>query len=259
MFAKIKDLSLIRLVIMTMTIAIIKLILHYINFEPFSFGLSTLFTSALMGTIFLLGFILAGVLTDYKESERIPTEMLACLSSMWMEARVLLDKAEPEEYEIVRQKLLLFLKIFREDFLIRRLDGIFMYLDSFSEVFAKLDHKVPPPFMAKFRTDHQNLGKLLSRIKTIRDTSFSIYGYVILRVVIAFFIFALLLAKIDPFVEGLFFLCFFSFVLIGVFTLIRDMDNPFEYSRPTMGKDEVSFEEITVLEARITGERSRIK
>jgi len=236
--------------LVTVALGIAKIVIHYFHFEPFSFGLSTLFAGALTGTIFLLGFILAGVLSDYKESERIPSEMVAALSSLWLEARIVARKGDHTIPELLRQRILKFIDVFRDEFLFQRRDSVFNVLDSFWEIFAALDTAVPPPLMARMQADHNNLRRLLSRIKTIRDTSFSEYGYLVLKVVIAFFVLAMLLLDIDPFGEGLFFLCFFSFVLIGVFRLIRDMDNPFEYGE-VVGKDEVSFEELLAFREQV--------
>ena len=74
--------------VITTSLGIAKLALYWLHFEPFSFGLSTLFAGSLTGTIFLLGFILAGVLTDYKESERMPSELITAISSIWQEAKI---------------------------------------------------------------------------------------------------------------------------------------------------------------------------
>ncbi len=45
--------------------------------------LNALFTSLVAGTIFLIGFLISGVLTDYKESEKLPSELAATLKSLF--------------------------------------------------------------------------------------------------------------------------------------------------------------------------------
>ena len=57
--------------------AIIKVTFHLMGWEVIPKELTTFFPSILTGIIFILGFLLAGVVTDYKESERIPNEIAA--------------------------------------------------------------------------------------------------------------------------------------------------------------------------------------
>ena len=48
--------------------------------------LNALFTSLVAGTIFLIGFLITGVLSDYKESEKIPSDLTASLKSLFDDA-----------------------------------------------------------------------------------------------------------------------------------------------------------------------------
>ena len=45
-------------------------------------SISPLFTSVLAGGVFVLGLIVAGTLSDYKESERVPAELTAALTNI---------------------------------------------------------------------------------------------------------------------------------------------------------------------------------
>lgn len=61
-------------------IIVLKFILHCLRWEILS--LNPLFTSIVAATTFLLGFLITGVLTDYKESEKIPGEIAATLAAI---------------------------------------------------------------------------------------------------------------------------------------------------------------------------------
>jgi hypothetical protein len=61
-------------------VTILKFLSHKFGFEIME--LNALFTSLVAGTIFLIGFLIAGVLSDYKESEKIPSELSASLKSL---------------------------------------------------------------------------------------------------------------------------------------------------------------------------------
>ena len=58
----------------------LKLLLHRLGWELLS--VSQLFSAMVASTVFLLGFLLSGVLTDFKESERIPAEIATALESL---------------------------------------------------------------------------------------------------------------------------------------------------------------------------------
>lgn len=61
-------------------VIILKLIAHWFGWEIIS--LNPLFSGILAGNVFLMGFLLTGVLTDYKESERLPGELAASIESI---------------------------------------------------------------------------------------------------------------------------------------------------------------------------------
>lgn len=61
-------------------IVLAKLGIHYVGFEYLS--LSSLFTALISANIFLIGFLLTGVLSDYKESEKLPGDLAASIEAI---------------------------------------------------------------------------------------------------------------------------------------------------------------------------------
>ncbi|MBK6817228.1 MAG: hypothetical protein IPG82_17655 [Saprospiraceae bacterium] len=61
-------------------IAILKTSSHLMGYEVLQ--LNALFTSLVAGTIFLIGFLISGVLSDYKKSEKLPTELVCSLIAL---------------------------------------------------------------------------------------------------------------------------------------------------------------------------------
>lgn len=221
-------------------IGLIKTGFHYIGWEPLPSSMMPFLTGILTGIIFFIGFILAGVITDFKESEKIPGEMAASLYSIWREAENC-GKEHPELVDGLKKKLAEFFELFKFEFLIKRRDRVFDIVDSFSEEFVLMDHEVDPPLMARLRAEQTMLWKLLARIKVIRDTSFSKSGYLAIRAITILFVFALVLLKTEPFIEGIFFVCMYSFILFSMIVLIQDMDDPFEYTEGEEIVDEIDF------------------
>ncbi|MEI8345762.1 MAG: hypothetical protein WCG06_06795 [Candidatus Omnitrophota bacterium] len=62
------------------SVIVLKIILHGLGWEVLS--LNPLFTSIVAATTFLLGFLITGVLTDYKESEKIPGDLAASFETL---------------------------------------------------------------------------------------------------------------------------------------------------------------------------------
>ena len=69
-------------------VAVIKFLAHKYGYEPME--LNALFTSLVAGTIFLLGFLISGVLSDYKESEKLPSELAASIKTLYDDAYTIL-------------------------------------------------------------------------------------------------------------------------------------------------------------------------
>jgi hypothetical protein len=57
-----------------------KLVIHLLDADFIT--LTTLFGSVVAANVFLLGFLLAGTLSDYKESERLPGELASSIETI---------------------------------------------------------------------------------------------------------------------------------------------------------------------------------
>jgi len=54
---------------------LMKVVIYYFKLECIPANLSSMLPTVLTSIIFVLGFLLAGVITDFKESERIPNDI----------------------------------------------------------------------------------------------------------------------------------------------------------------------------------------
>ena len=72
--------------------AIARVIVNTLKNE--TIALNPLYTGLVAGTIFILGFLLAGVLADYKESEKLPGEMAASIEAIADECSIIYRKLE---------------------------------------------------------------------------------------------------------------------------------------------------------------------
>jgi hypothetical protein len=227
----------------TISCGLLKYGLHVMRWEPFSILIHPYFTTILTGTIFLLGFILAGVLADYKKSEAIPGKMVTSLYTIWQETEILDKTLVAPVAKCMQRKICNFIEVFKSEFLLQRKEEkTFEMLYSFSNDFASMDQSgVAPNFMARLRNEQTNLVDHLTTIKYIRDTSFMDSGYVIIKVILSVYSLMLILNKFEDFDSGVFFMCFCIFILWSIFAMILDMDDPFDYVDEKVKPDEVDF------------------
>lgn len=87
------------------------------------------------------------------------------------------------------------------------------------------------------KQEQSNLRRILIRIHTIRETSFVASGYLLADLITILLCIGLVLVKIEPFYESLFFVSVISYLMIFLLMLIRDLDNPFGYYEHTSSED----------------------
>jgi hypothetical protein len=221
----------------------IKVAVHFCGLERIS--INQLFSAMVASTIFLLGFLLNGVLTDFKESEKIPAELATCLQTLNLEIRAI--QVYHPEVQITAalaavtglgQSLLDWLKerITTEQMLVR-------HTQTHAEVVR---------VAVRFKGDASTLrGRLMqdlavilakiNRVQTIRDTTFVPLVYWMADIAAVLLFAGLVMARAESLPESVFFLAVISFIVILLLRLIDDIDNPFGLSDLDSAED-VSIE-----------------
>jgi branched-subunit amino acid transport protein AzlD len=242
-----------RVVPFVLLAALVKLGLDEQGWEPI--GLSPLYTGLLAATIFLLGFLLAGVLADYKESEKLPGELTASLETIADECEILYQdkKAAPAldclHYlrEVAASVLGWLYSSEPSSPPLERIAG----LNGFFLAFEPLTQ---PNFIVRLKQEQSALRRMLIRIDTIRNTSFVGAGYTIAQMAAALIVIGLLFVDINPGHDAIFILCIITFLLVYIIVLIKDLDDPYQYNanRSEAGAAEVSLKPIEELEHRLS-------
>jgi hypothetical protein len=187
-----------------------------------------LFPALVASEVFLLGFLLNGVLMDYKEGEKIPGELAAALECLATEARSVRE-LHPEA-EVMGPLALL--ASFSEDLLAWMNDGglvtrLLNRLDELQLLIERLGVWNAAPLQARLLLELANIRRVVVRIEVIRETTFvpTVYGMAYIGT--GLLTGGLLFTEIEPFGESLFFIGVISFLLIKLLLLIADLDNPF--------------------------------
>jgi hypothetical protein len=225
-------------------VALLKFLSHKFGFEIME--LNALFTSLVAGTIFLIGFLITGVISDYKESEKIPSELTVSLKS-------LLD----DTYTIYKGKnsatahqFLEFQKSFTNslmDWFYRkeRTKSMLAKISMMNDYFIELDKEgIQPAYIVKMKNEQNNIRKIILRIDTIRDTDFIGSAYAIVEAMGFLVALGLIVMKIEPFYLSLFLTLLVTFLISYMVFLIRDLDNPFDYSVKGESGTEISLKPL---------------
>jgi hypothetical protein len=221
-------------------IVILKLIFHVFKLEYIS--LNALFTSLIAATTFLIGFLITGVISDYKESEKLPGELATSLEVIYDEAYIL-HKNKPSQ--ITKDFLSYHKGLVQsiDDWFYRkeRTKAFYRKLSGMNDHFAQMEPLTQAAFIGRMKAEQNNVRRIITRIDTIRDTSFILSAYAILEALAFFLIVGLLVLKVEPFYEALFFTVIVSFLILYMIYLIKDLDNPFEYEKYGESGTEVSL------------------
>jgi hypothetical protein len=124
-------------------------------------------------------------------------------------------------------------------------------LHEMNNYFAQFEPLTQANFLTRMKNEQSNLRKMIIRVDNIRDLNFIQSAYAIVEVLVFFIVAGLLLMKLEPFYESLFFTGLVSFIILYMLFLIRDLDNPFDYSEHGENGTEVSLKPIHDLTNRI--------
>jgi len=212
----------------TGALLVVRLVFDYLNYDVLS--LTNLITAFISGAIFTIAIIFAGVLTDFKESEKIPGEIATSVRTIYSDL-TLIHVQEKEIVPRMQGKVCSLLVTINTNFRNNtwNLKEMDQAIDSFVEEISRLvDMNVPPQYTVKLKNEIGAIDRLSHRVKTIAETSFIPAAYAISELAAACVIILLFFVKLDPLYEGLALFTVLCMLLTALLLLIKDMDNPFE-------------------------------
>jgi len=217
----------------TMTLLVVRLILDFLNFDILS--VTNLITAFIGGAIFTIAIIFTGTMTDYKESEKIPGEIVTSIRSFYSDL-ALIRIPDKMLVQGMQEKTATLLRCINRNFRNNswNLEEIDNAIDTINDDISKLvDLNVPPNFLIKLKTEMTNIDRVSHRIKTIAGTSFIPAAYGIAELATAGVIILLFFVKLDLYYEGIILFTVLCMLMTALLLLIKDMDNPFDVGKKT--------------------------
>lgn len=227
----------------------VKVLMHLAGYELLV--VNQLFSAAVASTVFLLGFLLSGVLTDFKEAEKIPGRFAAELETLSLEIGAIPVFQPSAQVEQAQESVTVLGKL-----LVVWLCGncetekvLAAYRSTHADVVqAAVQYSGDVSTLrGRLMQSMSVILEMIYRVKVIRDTGFVPLVYWLANFSSTLLFGGLLLARANHWFDSLFFLAVISFVVLLILRLISDIDNPFGLGDP----DSAENVSIDVLERTV--------
>lgn len=181
--------------------------------------------------VFLTGFLLAGTLADYKEAEKIPGQVATTLEVI-EEILVLASSNRPAvDLPSSRRRLLALTDTIVDWFYGRKTSAVmFEALGDFNGVLQMLEQNGAGPYASRGVPQLANLRTNLSRADVIKRTSFLPPAYALLETVLALVVGLMLAARYKSLLAEFVLVPVLTLIYVYMLRLIRDVDDPFDYT-----------------------------
>lgn len=206
---------------------------------------SPLHASIVGGAIFIVGMMLTGTMSDYKESERLPTEIAASLESVFREGAYVKEQHPSFDLARLAETLAHVPHTLRDDLVhgtTHTVETVERLTDSFLEMDAL---GVPPNYIARLKQEQAQIVRNLMRVSYIQRISFLPSAYTLVETMLGLLIVLLLFTRIGtPLVDAVM-LGFIALIFLYIVRLLHVLDSPF---RPAgTGPDDVSLFQIDAI------------
>jgi predicted membrane chloride channel (bestrophin family) len=233
-----RALKLLKVLALVGAIGLAKLAVHRLGLELIQ--VNPLFTSLVASTVFLLGFLLNGVLSDFKESERLPGELATGLEVLSLEIQAIPAHNPRAAVEPQLTALAAFADALLA-WLLERLSTRELLVQFHQCHAATVEAAVllagNATLQARLMAEMAGVLKIINRIDTIRQTSFLPLVYWLAYASTALLCTGLVFMATTTILEAIFFIFVIAFLLIFLIRLIADIDNPFGFSDANSAED----------------------
>jgi hypothetical protein len=181
--------------------------------------------------VFLTGFMLAGVMQDYKESEKLPGEIAAILETI-EEVCVQGAASRPNiDVKPLRSGVLKLTETIYDWLLKKKTqDELFATLTAFHGQIVQLERDGAGSYASRAVSELHNLRKAITRVAVISRTGFLPPAYAMLETLLALIVLLMMASRYKSTLAMCILVPFIALIYIYMIRLIKDIDDPFEYA-----------------------------
>ena len=211
-----------------------------------------LLSAVVSGGIFVVALVVAGTLSDYKESERVPAEMIGALSSILTDARAWKKEKPAFDLAGLERRVQTVVTTFKSDLQNPGARDCLDAVNALSESFADMDRsEIIATYISRLRGEQSALRKVVLRAYHIQETNFVPSAYVLIWVILLLAVGVLTFTESESNVEAYVLLGALYFFLFYLARLLKILDTPF---RPgSRSWDDVDFQLIDEFSERLGG------
>lgn len=217
-------------VAIVLALGLLKAAIHWFNLEFLT--LNPLFTSAIAGAIFIIGFLLSNLLSDYKEAERLPADIRVALEAINDDVAYASQKLPQGVVRGVQEALAAIITALQNGLGHDRAHGDLssaaVEIDKLSPAIAELEQRgTPANFIVRLRTHQDGLRRCVFRIWYIQKMRFIPSVQVLVRTLVLSVIFLLLFLKTEGSPESALLFGFIAYMFVFALHLINALEQPF--------------------------------
>jgi len=185
----------------------------------------------LTGGVFLTGFLLAGTMADYKESEKLPGEVATTLEAIEDMFALAAMQKPAIDGKVLRRHMLTLTDAIRS-WLVKKQTTVQVFgaIEAISEAFSYLGQNGAGSTAGYALSPVDKLRKAVSRIDVISRTGFLPPAYALLEVLLVMILTLMMVAKFKSPVAEVVIVPTVALLNIYMLRLIKDIDDPFDFT-----------------------------
>jgi hypothetical protein len=231
-----------RVLPIVVVLVALKAAVHWAGLEFIS--LDGLIPSLIAGSIFIIGFLLSHVISDYKEAERMPGEIRVALETIHDEAANFALASPGVDLAGLRRLLAEIVSAFETclgtNSAHSDLQAVIAQVDSLSAFFTTFEQlEMSQRYIVRLRHAQDGLRRCLFRVSYMQRMQFVPSVHILVQTLVLACLFLLLFLKTSGSYEPVLILGFVGYLFIYLLSLIRNLEQPFRKGERSV--DDVSL------------------
>src|SRR5215472_6909978 len=246
---------LVRVLPFVIGLVLLKAAAHALGWE--FMPLDGLIPSLIAGSIFLIGFLLTQVLSDYREAEHMPAEIRMALEAIHDDVLTFAATAPAVDLAGFRSALARIVQAFEAGLGVKGahcdLAAAVARVDDLSPLFSDLQaRQLSERYVVRLKSSQDTLRKCLFRIAYIQKMEFVPSVHVLVQSLVLASLFVLLFLKTTGAWESMLIVAFVGYMFLYSLFLIGHLDQPFRQGEGTV--DDVSLFQLREFLEKIEAE-----
>jgi hypothetical protein len=200
--------------------------------------LSPLTSSIVAGGVFVMGLVVAGTLSDYKDADRAPADMATELYGILRDCESMDAAWNKPDMALLRQRLIAVVTALRADIDAGNTRECQQAVEDLSASFLELeDTDVPANYIVRLRQEQSGLRKAVLRDYHIQREEFLPSAYAMIVSLVVIILAVVLFPDFEGTAQSLVTVGFLSFFFVYLLRLLRVIDKPFKVGRERTDDD----------------------